>query len=194
MLTAPASASGDANLISGQKSLGEAQLEGFGVDGQSQMGIAISVDFDLPVMLAVDLLVSSDDHTIVVPAENRLEYWSDVQTTELDLGVRKVWGSKLKPYVGGGLALVELDFFQIESGDLGLPDTDYLTRTINDSDSGLGFWLNAGLFYRLGKYLNVGIDIRYSDADVEILLLESDEFLELDSGGSHYGVLFGYHW
>jgi opacity protein-like surface antigen len=194
-LAAPAEASGDANLIYGQKSLSGTPLESAGVDGQSEIGIALSLDFEWPVMLAVDLLTSSDDNTITIPVQGSLEYWTDVETTELGVGVRKFWGQKrFRPYVGGGLAYVKLDALQIESGDLGFPGTEYRQTIVDDSDSAIGFWLNTGFIYRVGQYLNVGIDIRHSDADADLLPFDTDTTLNLDSGGTHYGVLFGYRW
>jgi opacity protein-like surface antigen len=193
-LTAPALASGDANLIFGRKSLSGTEVEGSGVDGQSQLGVTVTLDFDWPVMLAVDLLSSSKDHNSVLTVQDRLELWTDVETTELDVGVRKFWGDKLKPYIGGGLAYVKLDALQIESGDFGVPGSEYQDTIIDDSDSAIGFWLNAGLLYRLGKNLNIGIDVRHSDADADLRSFNTDGTLKLDSGGTHYGVLFGYHW
>jgi opacity protein-like surface antigen len=192
-LAAPALASGDANLIIGEKSLSDEHFDGAGVDGQSLMGVAVSLDFDWPVMLAIDLLQSTKDNTVAIEAENLLEFLTDVQTTELNVGVRKFWGDKFKPYIGGGLAYVELDSIQIEHGDFGLPGSEYWDMIIDDSDSGIGFWLNTGFLYRVGQYINIGFDIRYSDAEADLLPFDA-ETLTLDSGGTHYGVLIGYHW
>jgi hypothetical protein len=192
-LTAPALASGDANLLIGEKSLSDELFDGAGVDGQSMMGVAVSLDLNWPVMLAIDLLTTSKDATVAIEAENLLEFWTDVQTTELDVGVRKFWGDKLKPYIGGGLAYIELDSIQIEHGDFGVPGSEYFDTIIDDSDSGIGIWLNTGLLYRVGQYINIGIDIRYSDAEADLLPFDA-ETLTLDSGGTHYGVLIGYHW
>jgi opacity protein-like surface antigen len=192
---AQALAGGDASLVFGRKSIGDSTIEQYGADSQTEMGVAVSMDFDWPVMLAVDLLASSGDKTIVVSDQPRLEFWTDVETTELDVGVRKYWGKKkLKPYIGGGLAYVQLESIQIESGDLGFPGSDYFDTIIDDSDSSIGFWLNAGFLYRVGQYLNIGVDIRHSDADADLLPFDADTTLNLDSGGTHYGVLFGYHW
>jgi opacity protein-like surface antigen len=195
LCASPALASGDANLLFGQKSLSGVYHEGSGVDGQSQMGVAVSIDFQWPVMLAVDLLTSSKDNMVVVEAQNPLQFWTDVQTTEVDVGVRKFWErDKLRPYIGGGLAYVELDALQIESGDFGVPGSEYSDVIVDDSDSAVGFWVNAGLLYRVGRYINIGIDVRFSDADADLMPNNVDSTLTLDSGGTHYGILFGYHW
>ena len=184
---------GDANLLFGQKSLSDDAFDDAGVDSQSQFGVSLTLDFQWPVNLAIDYLSSSDDATVTVPAAFPLQLHTDVETTELELGVRKYWGDKLRPYVGGGLTLVRLDARQTESGTLGV-GVPFSTLLVDDSDNGVGLWINGGLLYRVGNHFNVGLDLRYSDADVDLSPVQAGPALGLDAGGVHYGVALGYHW
>ena len=193
--TGPALArGGDVNVLFGQKSLSDSTLDAAGVDGQFQFGVSLTLDFEWPVTLAIDLLSSSDSTTQALPAALPLQLDTDVSTRELDLGLRKFWGqNKIRPFVGGGLALVQLDAKQIESGMLG-PGAPFSTLLVDDDDSGVGLWINAGLLYRIGDRFNVGLDVRYSNADVDLSAPTAGPALGLDSGGTHYGVVLGYHW
>jgi hypothetical protein len=185
---------GDANLLFGQKSLSEDALDDAGVDSQSQFGVSVTLDFQWPVMLAIDYMSSSDDATRMIPAAFPLQLDTDVDTTELNLGVRKFWGAdKIRPFVGGGLALVQLDARQTESGTLG-PGAPFSTLIVDDDGSGIGLWINGGFLYRAGEHFNVGFDVRYSNADADLSTAQVGSDLSLDSGGIHYGVALGYHW
>ncbi len=188
---------GDVNVLFGQKSLSEDTLDDAGVEGQSQFGVSVTLDFQWPVMLAVDLLSSSEENVqtsnLGVPgASLRLE--TDVDTTELAVGVRKFWGrNNFQPFVGGGLAYVQLDARQMESGTLG-PGIPFSTLVVDDDDSGIGLWLNGGVLYRLGGQINVGLDVRYSDASADLTPAQAGPDLGLDSGGIHYSLAVGFHW
>jgi len=185
----------DANFLYGQKSLGEDRFDVAGVDGQSQYGVALTFDFEWPVALAVDILTSSDDNTeqIVTGIEDYdLEFRTQVDTTELDVGVRKSWEGKVKPYVGAGIAYIQLDVRQTERGSL--MGEDFSSTVLDDSDGSLGYWLGAGLIYRVGRSFNVGLDVRYSDASADLRPVGEQDGLKLDSGGTQYGIVIGYHW
>jgi len=185
----------DVNVFYGQKSLGEDSFDRAGVDGQAQFGVTMNFEFDWPVALAVDILSSSDDNTeaFVTGIEDYdLAITTEVDTMELDVGVRKFWDWKVEPYIGGGLAYIQLDAKQTEFGSiLGNPFSDVV---LDDDDSRLGFWLNGGFVYRLGRNFNVGLDIRYSDSSADLTPVGFSESVKLDSGGTHYGILMGYHW
>ena len=100
---------GDANLFLGKREISDDLLDEAGIGGQTQYGAQVTLGSDWPVGFAVDLFFSSDDSSIALPAGYPLEYSTDVSTVELDLGVRKIWREKLRPYVGGGLAWVRLE-------------------------------------------------------------------------------------
>ena len=68
------------------------------------------------------------------------------------------------------------------------------TVVIDDKGSGVGLWAGGGFVYRWGDHLNLGLDVRYSDASVSLRPRSTPEVLDLDSGGVQYGVVVGYHW
>lgn len=191
--TFPISAGGDVNILFGQKILDDNTLEAAGVDGQSQFGVAVTLDFDWPVALAFDLIVSSDDATMTVLAGTPIDFATDAETIEFDVGVRKLWGERLQPYAGAGLALIQLDAKQRMSGSLG-GGSSFDTLVIDDSGSEVGFWVNAGLLYRVTDRFNLGIDARHSDAEVSLRLEADPDPAQLEAGGTHYSIALGFHW
>jgi len=193
LLATPALAAGDVNLFYGQKQLSESRLEDAGVEGQTEFGIQLSLDFDWPVALAIDVLSSTGDNTIDVPAAYVVQYTTDVSTLEFDVGVRKFWREGIRPYVGGGFGWMQLDAKQSVFRSFGpqLTATDVL---VDDSDSGFGYWLDTGFIFTMKSGFNVGVDLRYSDASATVQPNGTSESLDLDSGGMHYGILLGYRW
>ena len=162
---------GNVNFFLGQKALDE--NEWAPVDEQGEFGVL--VDFkqaNWPVSMAIDFLVSVDETT---------DAGFNVEgiTSEINFGVRKIWevaGNPIRPYVGGGLALINSEFTL----------TGFLPVT--DDDSGLGIWLNGGVYWTLGQSFNIGLDLRYSQADVTLF------GVDVDAGGTHAGLILGYHW
>ena len=132
---------GEVSLFLGQKSLDENELDNIEpfIDASGNMdvgtpmeyGVAVSFgDVDWPVMIAVDLLLAEDDDSV------RADYYYgfatedvEVETTELNVGVRKFFAAKEKvhPYVGGGVAYIQADASQIarlfSEGSPGLKQT-----------------------------------------------------------------------
>ena len=165
---------GDANLLLGMKGL---RGEDWGpVDRQGELGV--QTDFqrtDWPVALAVDLLASGTDASI----DSRGFTEERGHTSELDLGVRKIWRADetLRPYVGGGLALA--------SGDLEFRGPN---GTISDQDSAAGVWLGGGVYWTLSRAFNLGFDAKATHARVR--LFGADKSV----GGLHLALLLGYHW
>jgi opacity protein-like surface antigen len=167
---------GNLNVFLGQKALDEEDFEP--LDEQTQFGLLL--DFkkeNWPVSFAIDYLSSSDDITENDPFTG-LGMAIEVSTTELDVGLRKIFDgseSRLKPYIGGGIALIDVE---IEASVMG-----FLSGTVEDDAT--GYWLNGGVYWTLGEGFNIGVDLRYSSADVEG---------ELDIGGTHLGLILGIHW
>lgn len=95
--------------------------------------------------------------------------------SELDLGVRKFWdqGPLFHPFAGGGIALVAA-----ERQSLGI---EY------DGD-GAGLWLDAGISLAVTTHFNVGAELRYSWAEVDL----GPE--RINTGGVTAGALFGFRW
>jgi hypothetical protein len=191
-----AMAGGDVNVIFGKKMIDDSDLEDLDVDDQDQFGIAVSLGFgNWPVELAIDLLSSSDDNTAVYadPAYSyNLQYNVDVDTTELSFGVRKYWGKRGRPYVGGGLGFTQLDGSVTAVRTFG--QTTFTDRILDDDDSDLSFWVNGGYVWLFGRSFNLGVDVRYSDSDAKLSISESSSSVKFDSGGTHVGVMLGYHW
>ena len=64
------------------------------------------------------------------------------------------------------------------------------------SGSGDGYWLAAGVFMPLRQF-NVGCQLRFSSAKAEMKgydLSGPVSQTDVNIGGTHFGVLLGYHW
>jgi hypothetical protein len=120
---------------------------------------------DWPLAIAVDLVFSSDDtHYAGTDVEG--------ETNEFDLGIR--WYSNavhnLRFYTGGGLARIAGEFE---------------AYSVSDSDEAYGFWINAGMMLTLQKRFNLGVDFRYSKAEIDLFGVEGE------AGGALVGVFAG---
>ena len=162
---------GNVNFFLGQKTLEENDWAP--ADEQAEFGVL--VDFKQshwPVSIAIDLLGSIDKVTVSgVDIEG--------STSEFDIGVRKIWevaNSSIRPYIGGGLAFINAE----------IKATGF--NTVSQDDNGTGIWLNGGVYWTLGQHFNLGLDLRYSQADVTVF------GVDVDAGGTHAGIILGYHW
>ncbi len=161
---------GNVNLFLGEKKLDKDDWDP--ADKQAEAGLL--VDFrpaEWPVNIAIDLLASEDKVTI-------LGIKVKATTTEVDLGIRKIWelsGSSIRPYIGGGVAFINAEI-------------EERSTNISVDDSGTGYWLNGGVYWTFSESFNLGLELRYSKADVTFL--GSD----VKAGGTHAGVILGYHW
>ena len=162
---------GNVNGFVGSKSLDSGDWKP--VESQSEFGILIDFKKDSwPVSVAVDLLTSEDTGTFAgVKVKG--------ETTEFDLGVRKIWdqSAKVRPHIGGGLAFVSAEGQVSIFGLSGSADGD-----------GVGFWVGGGIYWRLSDSFNLGVDVRVSQAEFDVL----GESIE--AGGTHIGLVVGYHW
>lgn len=163
---------GNANFIVGLKELKSTDWEP--VDSHFASGAV--VDFrkvDWPVSIAIDIIGSGD---VKRDGSDKDKGY----TTEQHIGVRKIWDdtdSSFRPYVGGGIAVV---WGKIERRIAGI--------SVDDDDTGTGFWLGTGTYWTAGPKLNLGFDIRYSKADITLF----DK--EREAGGLTAGLFVGYHW
>lgn len=138
-------------------------------DEHSEFGI--EVDFkqqSWPVSIAIDYLRSSGDGTFA-----GVEF--EGETSELNIGIRKILeqSPQVRPFIGGGISFIRGEF----SG-LG----------ISDDDTGVGGWLGGGIYWTLAEQFNIGLQLKYSFADVTLF------GVDVSAGGLHYGALLGYHW
>jgi hypothetical protein len=157
---------GNANFILGSKVLDEDDWEPY--EDQGEFGI--DIDFrkqNWPVSIVVASYGSYEEKTV---SGNTVE----ASTSELRAGARKVWKPmpKMRPYLGGGIALVRAE----------------LDGQEEDEDSGLGAWCGGGVYWTLGSSFNLGFNLGYSYGEVTLF---GDD---MDAGGSHAGLLLGYHW
>ena len=172
-----ASAEGDwtghANFLIGQSFLDDGKWGS--LDHQDAYGLEI--DFrnrHWPVNIAIDLVGCSKEEDSLVPGTGRVIRQS-ADISELDLGVRKVWdqGPFIHPFVGGGIGIVTA-----ERQSLGIE---------LDGD-GVGLWLDTGINLAVTTHFNVGVELRYSWAEVDL----GPE--RINTGRVTAGALLGFRW
>jgi len=175
LIASPALAetTGNINIFLGSKTL-DSNDWSTSFQDQDEFGILFDVRGEnWPVNLAIDLLGSSKQIDYV-------DGYTTVSTSELDFGARKIFnivGTPVYPYVGGGLGLMSA---RVE-------DAYYYYGSYIYEDTGFGVWLDGGAYVTLGQF-NLGLDLRYSQADVTVA------GNKVNAGGSHAGILLGYHW
>lgn len=172
--------SGNVNLFLGAKFLDDDDWEP--VDEHMEGGIF--VDFkpnSWPLSIAVGLLHSEDDEDIGVAVLGTGTFSTNLesQTTEVNLGVRKIWEdlAYVRPFIGGGIAIINAE---LETSALGV--------SVSDDDTGVGVWIDAGIYFTLAQYFNIGLDVRWSKAEVNLFGVGGE------AGGWHIGALVGHHW
>jgi opacity protein-like surface antigen len=146
------------------------------VEDHGQGGILVDFKKDTwPVSIAIDLLSSYTDEVVWDGVPFKVE----AETMEINIGVRKIWDhfSIIRPYVGGGVAYINAELTGASWNWIASQD-----------DSALGIWLNGGVYWTLARAFNIGLDFRYSKA--EVTLFGND----VAAGGRHAGLLLGYHW
>lgn len=177
-------------------------------DNQGEFGIQTTFGPEKwPVSIAIDAFGSGHVEEGVTFGDN-IKLGQDLMqsTYELDVGVRKIWQvGKARPFVGGGLAIVSgrQEAYLASAIDIpdipGLPDLpDFgtiidpgdlaLGPIVYETDASPGFWIDGGIFWRLTKRFNLGLEARYSQAELD--LLERG----VQAGGAHFGLLLGWGW
>lgn len=174
---ARADGEGNVNFFLGQKSLSSSDWEP--IENQLAFGAVMSFgQDDWPVHICGDVLVSVDETTT-----------GNVTTTgatfEFDAGVRWMILKKgtVFPYLGGGIGVIGAAL----EGDNGFVSVDA-------ADAGFGFWAGTGVFFRLGDHFNIGFDMRYSSADVDLDFGSGFVAQDVNAGGLSYGLLLGFGW
>lgn len=129
---------GNINFFLGAKQLDEDDWEP--VDEHDEVGILL--DFrkkSWPVSLAIGYLSSSDEQTEALYYPGIGIYDTDFkgETTELSFGIQKIWDGSpsLRPYIGGGIALISAEF---EGTIWGI--------SVSDDDTATGFWIGGGIY------------------------------------------------
>jgi hypothetical protein len=167
---------GEVNFFLGQKALDEDDWAP--VEDQGEFGAEMSwAGPEWPVSIATDVLFSADEQDLIDPFFGGTATLTGA-TSELDVGVRKIWGTKaVRPYLGGGLAIVNA---VVEFEEFGL--------SVDEEETGLGAWFGGGVFWRLGKKFNIGFSARWSGAEVDF------GGVDVEAGGTHFGLLLGFGW
>ncbi len=142
------------------------------------------VEFDFrpkswPINIAIDLLGASGEGTVFDPVLGNVKLKS--KTSEFNIGVRKIWelaASPVRPFIGGGLSFMHAE------GEVEIPGVG----AASESGNGTGIWLGGGVYFTLAEHFNLGFELKYSDASVTIA------GVDVNAGGTHIGLLAGYHW
>jgi opacity protein-like surface antigen len=142
----------------------------------SQRSAGVISDFrkkSWPVSIAADLITAGADHQ---SGANEVTGG----TIEMHLGARKIFtlgNSSFSPYVGGGVAIISA---LLENENAGV--------TVDDDDTAVGAWISVGTYYAVTPRFSLGLDVRYSKAEVTLF----DK--EREAGGLNAGITAGYHW
>jgi hypothetical protein len=174
--------SGNVNLFLGEKFLDKDNWEP--VDQQFEMGILMDLDIKhrwIPFSFALDLLYSRDEDDVGTLDLGVGTYYTNVESRimELDLGIRKIWEcpKHIRPFIGGGFAIIN-----------GRLEADSIGVSVSDDETGYGMWADIGVYVTLSERFNLGIDARWSKAEVDLFDREARV------GGWHIGALAGLHW
>lgn len=169
---------GNLNFFFGRKWLNNGDWSP--ADQQPQYGLMLAFGEErAPVHFSLDAFVSNVEIKDANPAFDTIVRGA---STEVDVGVRKVWGQKAtRPHLGAGVCVVQVS--EHRDGPTGL---------VINSDRGYGAWVDGGVTWRLASHLNLGIEARYSVLNV--YLGKGAAIRDVTAGGMHLGVLIGYGW
>lgn len=149
-----------------------------------------------PVQVAIDVLGSGAAERSFEIIRPGVEIRGDEvlqSTLEFDVGVRKIWrAGRARPFVGGGLAVI---WGRQDRAEYLLPPAhftrDEIPRPpliISQEDEAPGVWLDGGIFWRLGKMFNIGLEARFSRAEL------SFAGRDVQAGGFNLGLILGWGW
>jgi len=168
-----AEAGGNANFVLGARGLDE----DFWSPDEDQGVLGVTVDFGRrgwPIHLAAGTAASGAEEHVSGGGK------FSVGIGELSFGVLKVWepqGWTLRPYVGGGLAIVSASA-ELKDGS-----------RVEDDDTSAGVYAQGGVFWRIGPKFNIGLDLRVMGG-TDITLFGA-------SGDADYGqagLVLGWGW
>ena len=178
--TTPVQAGGNFNALLGQKELDQSYSDSENIQEQDMLGLMMDWGAEgWPVHIALDIVNSSKDFD-----DNEFDVNVDGSTLAIDGGVRWYFlkDRNWEPYLGGGVAYI--------SGEV---DTSGENNDIEFDDSTVGYWVNGGIKWVIGEHFNLGGDIRWEKAELEV---EDDlnNPTDVEAGGLGYAVLLGYRW
>jgi hypothetical protein len=161
--------SGTFGVLFGTRMMDESDWEP--IDDHTAYGITLSFNRgEWPVEIAFDLTRTEDDATADLgggPID------VEGETTEVAVGVRKFWGQRWRPFIGGGLCMTRAEF---EAG------------TQKDDDTAAGLWINAGIMWRATRHFSLGVDARVSRVSATIFNDDGEV------GGDQIALVVGTGW
>jgi hypothetical protein len=183
-LTVPpalADADGHVNFFLGQKSLDSDDWAP--IDDQFEFGAVMSFGQESwPVHIAVDVLGSVGQEDVYDDLLGSVTLTGS--TFEVDTGVRKIWKKgKTLPYIGAGVSVIGAAL-ELDNG----------FSSVDANGGGFGFWAGGGVFWRLGTRFNIGLDLRYSAAEVDLDFGSGVVAHDVSAGGLQLGLLLGFGW
>ena len=144
------------------------------VDEQRELGINIDLRANSPVALTIGLYGSSDDDIIN-------GYNVELSTSELRVGLKKIWeiDENISLFFSGGIAIISVE-----------AEVDLRPQysKISEKDGNDGFWIGCGAYKTINNSLNIGAQVEFSSANIEI----ANE--NADAGGTHVALIVGYHF
>ncbi len=150
---------GNVNFLLGQQSMTDDDWEDTEVDDQILLGVNVDLQIPIPFVPGVEFgILQAQETGHIGPTD------IDATVVDLFLGVNKTWSiGPAHPFIGGGITR--------RSADVDIEDFD------DDSDADIGFYIHGGAFWRVGTKMNLGLDFRYTKAEVDIF----DDSLNADS-------------
>jgi hypothetical protein len=129
-----------------------------------------------PVHLSIGLSVSSSSDRDA--AGNII---TDMNVAEITVGAKRIWkvGATSRPYLAGGVSWIWNTHFEISPIRL-----EYQTN-----DSSFGVYLAGGALWRVGKKVNLGVDVR-------LLRGASATFTQAEGSldSEQIGFVIGFNW
>lgn len=180
LMATPAKAGGNINALIGQREMDESFSDTEDIQEQDMLGLMMDWGAEgWPINIALDIVAGSKDTN-----DENFNVNVDGSTLAIDGGVRWyfVKNRSWEPYVGGGVAYI--------SGEV---DTSGENNDIEFDDSTVGYWLNGGIKWVIGEHFNLGGDVRWEKAELDV---EDDlgNPTDVEAGGLGYAVLLGYRW
>nr|WP_075518757.1 outer membrane beta-barrel protein [Moritella viscosa]SHN99315.1 Putative uncharacterized protein [Moritella viscosa] len=169
---------GNVNGFVGNKSLDSDWGE---FDSQSEFGIISDFGHQSwPFLIAIDVFASLDDADNKENKSSKGRLRVDAVTSEVMVGIRRYYDFNyvITPYLGGGITSAY--------GHREIKQSDGTYKDEHDRDVGL--WIGGGLVWKPWKHFNIGADIRYSHAEIDLF------GKELNAGGLHTGLTAGFNW
>jgi hypothetical protein len=171
---------GNINLLLGEKELDENDWEP--VEDHSEFGVAFDIKKESwPVSFTIEYLSSegTEEEEVFISGLGYFDVEYEGTTTELALGIRGIF--ELTPmfsvFIAGGFLKVDAEA-KVTIDNI----------SVSEEEDGNGHWYSIGFFLTLAEHLNLGAQLRWSEAEVEV------NGYDAEVGGQHTLFLVGYHW